>query len=162
MTMRDVLNLMDHEVWVCGTNVDGTPLFTVWPADWIGGHKETLDELEPWLDYDADDMRMQRYPDPEHEGVGLSFIPMITCTLYPPKNDVNRRFCLRYRGCAKGDIPPTKAQDSEASKIVVMSLAEILEEINRDRSSHWTDYDETDWKEGLDEWTWYELIGEVV
>jgi len=39
-----------------------------------------------------------------------------------------------------------------------VSLAEILEEINRDRSADWTDYDETDWKEGLSEFTYWELI----
>jgi hypothetical protein len=71
-----------------------------------------------------------------------------------------RKYKLRYRGCAKGDIPPTKEEDPKVGEIVEWTVAEILEEINRDRSPHWTDYDETDWKEGLDEWTWYELIGE--
>ena len=32
------------------------------------------------------------------------------------------------------------------------SLPQILEEINRDRSSEWTDYDETDYIEGWCEW----------
>jgi len=32
------------------------------------------------------------------------------------------------------------------------TLEEILSEINRDRSDKWTDYDETDWREGWDEW----------
>lgn len=72
----------------------------------------------------------------------------------------NKKYKLRYRGCAKGDTPPTREQDPKAGEIVVWTLEEILEEINRGRSSHWADYDETDWKEGLDEWTWYELIGE--
>jgi hypothetical protein len=39
-----------------------------------------------------------------------------------------------------------------------MSLETILREINCHRSSGWTDYDETDWREGLDEWTWYEPL----
>ena len=37
-------------------------------------------------------------------------------------------------------------------------MRRILEEINSDRSSGWTDYDETDWEEGLHEWTWYDPV----
>jgi hypothetical protein len=44
---------------------------------------------------------------------------------------------------------------------VTMSLDEILEEINRDRSEEWQDYDETDWQEGLDVFTEFVLIKEV-
>ena len=32
------------------------------------------------------------------------------------------------------------------------TLEEIIEYINRDRSNEWTDYDETDWREGWKEW----------
>lgn len=32
------------------------------------------------------------------------------------------------------------------------TLEQILEEINRDRSEEWTDYDESDWQEGWKEW----------
>jgi hypothetical protein len=32
------------------------------------------------------------------------------------------------------------------------TLEEIIEYINQDRSERWTDYDETDWKEGWNEW----------
>jgi len=32
------------------------------------------------------------------------------------------------------------------------TLDEVLEEINRDHSEDWTDYDETDWREGWNEW----------
>jgi len=39
-----------------------------------------------------------------------------------------------------------------------MRLDDILEEINRDRSEGWTDYDETDWREGLEQFTEWELI----
>lgn len=72
-----------------------------------------------------------------------------------------KRYRLRYRGCAKGDTPPTRDFDPKVGTIVEWTVREILEEINRDRSSHWTDYNETDWREGLDEWTWYELVGEA-
>jgi len=44
--------------------------------------------------------------------------------------------------------------------VVKWTLPEILEEINRDRSDEWSDYDEWDWKEGLDNFTEYELVQE--
>jgi hypothetical protein len=40
-----------------------------------------------------------------------------------------------------------------------LELPAVLELINRDRSDEWLDYNETDWKEGLD-LTDYELIRE--
>lgn len=46
-------------------------------------------------------------------------------------------------------------------EIVALSLDEILEEINRDRSDEWTKYDKTDWKEGLEEFTEYEYIKQI-
>lgn len=39
-----------------------------------------------------------------------------------------------------------------------LTLNEILEEINRDRSDEWIPYDETDWLEGLNVFTEYEVI----
>tara|TARA_Y100000385_G_scaffold238055_1_gene252894 strand:+ start:960 stop:1100 length:141 start_codon:yes stop_codon:yes gene_type:complete len=43
-----------------------------------------------------------------------------------------------------------------------MTLQEIIEYINADRSNEWTDYNESDWKEGWDEWVkgegYYKLI----
>ena len=38
------------------------------------------------------------------------------------------------------------------------SIKGILREINRDRSAEWTPYDETDWQEGLQEFTEFDLI----
>jgi len=38
-----------------------------------------------------------------------------------------------------------------------MTLPMILNEINRDRNSQWIDYDETDWREGLEEFTTWEV-----
>lgn len=43
-------------------------------------------------------------------------------------------------------------------QVTFNSIAEVLEEINRDRSEDWTDYDKTDWQEGLEEFTEYKLI----
>jgi hypothetical protein len=54
---------------------------------------------------------------------------------------------------------PYKIRDVEDGSIYLMTLPMILEELNRDRSEEWTNYDETDWREGLAEFTTYEVIG---
>lgn len=49
----------------------------------------------------------------------------------------------------------------EVERIEEWTLECILEEINRDRSNEWTNYDETDWREGWNEWVegeYYSLI----
>jgi len=46
----------------------------------------------------------------------------------------------------------------EGGVIHRMNLAQILDEINRDRSEGWQEYDKTDWLEGLQVFTEYELI----
>ena len=51
-----------------------------------------------------------------------------------------------------------KIRDVEDGSVYNMTLPMILEEINRDRSDEWTNYDETDWREGLAEFTTYEVI----
>ena len=43
----------------------------------------------------------------------------------------------------------------------IVNLYDILNEINRDRSEEWTDYDQHDFKEGLEEWTDWTLIGKL-
>lgn len=48
-----------------------------------------------------------------------------------------------------------------SDEIVTMTLSEILEEINRDRSNQWQDYDENDWKEGLYFFTEFELLEDL-
>jgi len=44
-----------------------------------------------------------------------------------------------------------KIVNIETHEIMLLTVSEILEEINRDRSDEWQDYDESDWREGLDE-----------
>ena len=46
----------------------------------------------------------------------------------------------------------------ESNQVHYWTLEDILHEINRDRSEEWTDYDRTDWKEGLEEWTNCEIL----
>ena len=50
-----------------------------------------------------------------------------------------------------------KFANREYGDVAEWNIHEVLEEINRDRSDEWTDYDESDWLEGLD-WTDYDLI----
>ena len=52
-------------------------------------------------------------------------------------------------------------KNTETGKTKKWKLSAILKEINRDRSDEWQDYDKTDWKEGLSEFTEYELIKKV-
>ena len=47
-------------------------------------------------------------------------------------------------------------------KVSYWTLSEILAEINRDRSDEWTPYDETDWREGLEQWTNLEYVGKEI
>ena len=51
-----------------------------------------------------------------------------------------------------------KIRDVEDGSVYNMTLPMILEEINRDRSDEWMNYDETDWREGLAEFTTYEVM----
>ena len=53
-----------------------------------------------------------------------------------------------------------KIRDVEDGSIWLVTLPMILEELNRDRSEEWTNYDETDWREGLAEITTYEVMEE--
>ena len=45
-----------------------------------------------------------------------------------------------------------KVKDLNTNKVFNWTLKDILNEINRDHSEGWEAYDETDWREGWDEW----------
>jgi hypothetical protein len=54
-----------------------------------------------------------------------------------------------------------KVKCLKTGEITEWSMQAILNEINRDRSSNWTDYNETDWEEGWNEWVegeFYSLV----
>lgn len=42
--------------------------------------------------------------------------------------------------------------DLSTRKTMLVDLDFIIEEINRDRSDEWTNYNKSDWREGWDEW----------
>ena len=54
-------------------------------------------------------------------------------------------------------------KDRDTGKVITFkNVKAVLKEINRDRSSAWTPYDRTDWREGWNEWcegNYYNLIG---
>ena len=84
MVLRDVLNLMDHEVWVrvrphgpirWGKDV------AVWSADWHGGDYDH--KIDKYLDWCADDLSTEVHQNPEVKCVALE--PMIVVCVYSPE-----------------------------------------------------------------------------
>lgn len=71
MTVRDLLNIAYDEQWV-RLYIDGAEsepaMIDVWGADWIGGYEVTLKEVDPYLDYEVDDMVVEEHDDPEYPG----------------------------------------------------------------------------------------------
>ena len=54
-------------------------------------------------------------------------------------------------------------KELETGNLYHWTITEILEEINRDRSDEWSAYDESDWREGWNEWCegdYYTLVTE--
>ena len=63
------------------------------------------------------------------------------------------------------DVLRFVVKDRNTDGVSLWSLQDILDEINRDRSEEWSDYDASDWREGWDVWCehdpdGYELVGE--
>lgn len=73
MTVRDVLNLMDHEVWVRIRPDGESEDMVLWSADWIGGDYNS-ECVDPYLDWDGDDISIEMRKDPDHPG---SDVPML-------------------------------------------------------------------------------------
>ena len=67
MTVREILNLLDHEVWVRVRPVGmsrSKPDLVFFSADWHG-NAYLPKQLEKYLDWDGDDMYVDMYKDPE-------------------------------------------------------------------------------------------------
>lgn len=92
MTLKDVLDLMDHEVWVCVRVNDGREKnrsedLVLWSADWIGGGEDDPgmpDGLRSVLDWDGDDLSIEMRKDPERPRF---MVPMVVVNAYPHSND---------------------------------------------------------------------------
>lgn len=90
MTVRDVLDLMDDEVWVRVrvNDADGkTNDLVLWSADWIGGGEDDPgmpDGLADVLGWDADDLSIEMYDDPEFQGIPgpEDRVPMLVVNAY--------------------------------------------------------------------------------
>ncbi len=82
MTVEDFLNVVYDEQWVRLVFDDSSHEnhIDVWGADWIGGYEPTLEELEPWLNCEVDDMVVEENDDPELDGETAQ---MICVTVYP-------------------------------------------------------------------------------
>jgi hypothetical protein len=50
-------------------------------------------------------------------------------------------------------------KDRETGEVVVFnSIRAVIRDINSDRSGDWSDYNEKDWKDGLENFTQYDLV----
>ena len=82
MTVREVLNLMDDEVWVRVrvNDVHGVYDLVLWSSDWIGGGEDDPgmpERLADVLEWDADDLTVELHAD-----VGTEKIPMLVVNAY--------------------------------------------------------------------------------
>ena len=63
-----------------------------------------------------------------------------------------KTYAIRVKKEFEQDLP------NFAGKVLHWTMSQILEEINKDHSDQWTNYDASDWQEGLNEWTCFEPI----
>ena len=63
-----------------------------------------------------------------------------------------KTYAIRVKKEFEQDLP------NLAGKVLHWTMSQILEEINKDHSDQWTNYDASDWQEGLNEWTCFEPI----
>lgn len=81
MTLKQVLDLLDHEVWIRVRPhglIRDKPDILMWSADWIGGSGYP-DEVEKYLECEADDLSVGIYPDPDPNG---GIVPMLVVYAY--------------------------------------------------------------------------------
>lgn len=82
MKVREVLNLMDDEVWVRVRVNDARGVYdlVLWSSDWIGGGEDDPgmpERLADVLEWDADDLAVELHAD-----VGPKKVPMIVVNAY--------------------------------------------------------------------------------
>ena len=78
MTLRSVLNLFDHEVWIrirpCGKGCCND--IVLWSADWIGD--DYPKEVDEYLEWDADDLSVEMH----HDFDKRAYSPMVVVCVY--------------------------------------------------------------------------------
>ena len=82
MTVEDLLNIVYDEQWLILELPDGKGELQVWGADWIGGWKDTIEEVDPWRDCEVDELYAKREKDPETG----KLTETIRATVYPKEN----------------------------------------------------------------------------
>lgn len=113
MTVREVLNLMDHEVWVRvrvndGREKDPANDLVLWSADWIGGGTDGLfvpKGLADVLDWDADDVSIECHPTGRQKPT-----PMIVVNAY---NDLSGKPECGFRDTDRTFVVTTGVQEAQ-------------------------------------------------
>lgn len=92
MTLGTLMDNAFDETWFCVVTPDGEEhLF--WNADYLGGHEETMDELEPLLDREFDEFELTIRKDPEAEAEDIENadpVPMVWVGLLKTEDELER------------------------------------------------------------------------
>ena len=81
MKLDELLPLIDDETWIMLVEPGGKPHF-IWAADYIGGWKQTLEELKPLRQLEiGDSMRVEIHDDPDFVA---KEVPMLCIDLVRP------------------------------------------------------------------------------
>lgn len=76
-------------------------------------------------------------------------------------NSIGRVRTTKQRNTLLIGVNMREILNVETGEILKMSTSDTLKEINRDRSNEWTDYNETDFKEGLEHFTEFTYLKEI-
>ena len=113
MTLGDLMDQAFDETWFCVVTPDGEEHF-FWNADYLGGHAETMAELEPLLDREFDDFDLMTRPDPENDAINALEVPMVYVALNPTKKEKEemRKAAEKHRA----NMEKCKAKHSKGRK----------------------------------------------
>lgn len=90
MTLGDLMDQAFDETWFCVVTPDGEEHF-FWNADYLGGHDETMEELEPLLDREFDEFELVIRDDPEAQDVfNADKVPMVWVGLLKTEEELER------------------------------------------------------------------------
>ena len=110
-----------------------------------------------YLVRDCNDDRMN-YARDEHDDI-LIFKQFEQAYKYLSENLNNKGFIERVD--MEEQFVLKNSMNENEKFCLCFNMYDLLQEINRDHSDQWTDYDQFDFEEGLKEWTSYSLIGRL-
>ena len=113
--------------------------------------------LIKYLVRDCNDDRMN-YARDEHDNI-LIFKQFEQAYKYLSENLNNKGFIERVD--MEEQFVLKNSMNENEKFCLCFNMYDLLQEINRDHSDQWTDYDQFDFEEGLKEWTSYSLIGRL-